>query len=95
MVFAADKSATAVLLWERNIVPWLISWTDKFKNVAQQTALKKQNLEQCGNTKTIASKHIQDDENGRKRSKTILQYRKTKAVGSGYIYILAIKEYKK
>jgi hypothetical protein len=35
------------------------------------------------------------DENGRKWSKTILQYRKTKAVGSGYFYILAIKEYKK
>jgi len=30
------------------------------KNVAQQTALKKQKLEQCGNTKTIGSKHIQD-----------------------------------
>jgi hypothetical protein len=27
------------------------------------------------------------DENGRKRSKTDLQYRKTKAVGSGYFYI--------
>jgi hypothetical protein len=29
------------------------------------------------------------------RMKTVLQYRKTKAVGSGYFYILAIKEYKK
>jgi hypothetical protein len=34
------------------------------------------------------------DENGRKQSKTILQYRKIKAVGLGYFYILAIKEYK-
>jgi hypothetical protein len=31
----------------------------------------------------IANKH----ENGRKRSKTDLRYRKTKAVGSGYFYI--------
>jgi hypothetical protein len=31
----------------------------------------------------IASK----DENGRKRSKTDLRYRKTKTVGSGYFYI--------
>jgi hypothetical protein len=27
------------------------------------------------------------DENGRKRSKTDLRYRKTKTVGSGYFYI--------
>jgi hypothetical protein len=27
------------------------------------------------------------DENGQKRSKTDLQYRKTKTVGSGYFYI--------
>jgi hypothetical protein len=32
----------------------------------------------CGATK---------DENGRKRSKTDLRYRKTKTVGSGYFYI--------
>jgi hypothetical protein len=35
------------------------------------------------------------DENGRKWSKTVLQYRKTKTVDSGYFYILVIKEYKK
>jgi len=31
MVFAADKPTDAVLLWEKNIVPWLISQADKFK----------------------------------------------------------------
>jgi hypothetical protein len=30
---------------------------------------------------------INKDENGRKRSKTDLRYRKTKAVSSGYFYI--------
>jgi hypothetical protein len=31
------------------------------------------------------------DENGQKRSKTVLQYRKTNVIGLGYFYILAIK----
>jgi hypothetical protein len=31
MVSAADKPAEADLLWEKNIVPWLISQADKFK----------------------------------------------------------------
>jgi hypothetical protein len=31
MVFIADKPADATLLWEKNIVPWLISRADKFK----------------------------------------------------------------
>jgi hypothetical protein len=35
---------------------------------------------------------VTKDENSQKRSKTVLQYRKTKAVGSGYFYILSIKE---
>jgi hypothetical protein len=30
---------------------------------------------------------LSKDENGRKRSKTDLRYRKTKTVGSGYFYI--------
>ena len=33
MVFAADKPADAVLLFEKNTVPWLISRPDKFKRI--------------------------------------------------------------
>jgi hypothetical protein len=31
MVSTADKSTGAVLLLEKNIIPWLISQADKFK----------------------------------------------------------------
>jgi hypothetical protein len=31
MVFMADKPVDAILLWEKNTVPWLISRTDKLK----------------------------------------------------------------
>ena len=36
MVSAADKPAEADLLWEKNIVPWLISQADKFKWLHQE-----------------------------------------------------------
>ena len=35
MVSAADKLAKADLLWEKNIITWLISQTDKFEQTAQ------------------------------------------------------------
>ena len=36
MVSAADKPANAVLLWEKNIVPWLISRANKFKRTRRK-----------------------------------------------------------
>jgi hypothetical protein len=35
MVFAADKPVDVVLLWEKNIVPWLISRANKFKRTGR------------------------------------------------------------
>jgi hypothetical protein len=40
-----------------------------------------------GDDSNAESADISKDENGRKRSKTDLRYRKTKTVGSGYFYI--------